>query len=331
MFWRFIAKKEATSHCGRFHNPSPRLLSVMATSFLILSGCGSETGGDSVGEAINKNVSVTVNNGTASTEAHGWWNTSPANSTSSKKSPISLPSGVSSIRFSASDNSVQTELHEVEDNAEIVREEWDPDELLTSEYGVLTGEKNRQMDSEGNIIDNELRATELLALSDQEVIEKIGPMLTEDQRSSGILASVSLAQFLLESGYGRSELAQETNNCFGMKCSLSDSTWPGSTWDGRRYNKSTKEETPAGEVYSTTADFRVYDSIAESIEDHSAYLRGAEGSNGKRYEGIVGEQNYREALQIIKNGGYATDNDYVEDACSIIERYGLTKYDLRDG
>ena len=52
-----------------------------------------------------------------------------------------------------------------------------------------------------------------------------------------------MAQFILESGYGKSELAQNANNVFGMKCSLSGNTWSGSTWDGRaKYTKQTKEQ-----------------------------------------------------------------------------------------
>ena len=46
----------------------------------------------------------------------------------------------------------------------------------------------------------------------------------EDMKKSGILASVSLAQFIQESGYGKTELAQNANNCFGMKCTLSGNT-----------------------------------------------------------------------------------------------------------
>ena len=55
--------------------------------------------------------------------------------------------------------------------------------------------------------------------------------------------SISAAQFILECGYGKSELAQNANNCFGMKKSLSGNTWSGSTWDGKSvYTKKTKEE-----------------------------------------------------------------------------------------
>ena len=61
------------------------------------------------------------------------------------------------------------------------------------------------------------QATEFANLSEKEVIAKIGALFTADQKKRGILASVSLAQFILESGYGKSELAQNANNCFGMK------------------------------------------------------------------------------------------------------------------
>ena len=61
------------------------------------------------------------------------------------------------------------------------------------------------------------QATDFANLSEQEVIAKVGALFTADQKKSGILASVSLAQFILESGYGKSELVQNANNCFGMK------------------------------------------------------------------------------------------------------------------
>ena len=47
----------------------------------------------------------------------------------------------------------------------------------------------------------------------------------------------------------------------------------------------------------------------------------------KRYEGLVGERDYRKDVQIIKNGGYATDSLYVQKICVIIEKYGLTRLD----
>ena len=75
-------------------------------------------------------------------------------------------------------------------------------------------------------------------LTEKEAAAKIGGLCKADMARTGILASVSAAQFILESGYGKSELAQNANNCFGMKCSLSGNTWSGSTWDGSsKYTK----------------------------------------------------------------------------------------------
>jgi flagellum-specific peptidoglycan hydrolase FlgJ len=174
-----------------------------------------------------------------------------------------------------------------------------------------------------------LQATALKNLSEADVIKKVGALFTADQKSSGILASVSLAQFILESGYGKTDLAQEANNCFGMKKSLSGNTWSGSTWDGTSiYTKQTKEQKTDGTEYTVTADFRKYPCIEDSIGDHSAYLLGAMNGSVKRYNGLKGCTDYEKAIQIIKDGGYATDVSYVSKICSIIEKWNLTQYDL---
>ena len=166
-------------------------------------------------------------------------------------------------------------------------------------------------------------------LSEADVIAKVGPIFTADQKKNGILASVSLAQFILESGYGKSELAQNANNCFSMKKSLSGNTWSGSTWDGKSiYTKKTQEE-ENGQMITITADFRKYAKVEDSIADHSAYLLGAMNGSKKRYEGLAGCTDYKKAAQLIKDGGYATSSTYVEKLCSIIERWNLTQYDVK--
>ena len=165
-------------------------------------------------------------------------------------------------------------------------------------------------------------------LSEADVIAKVGPLFTADQKKSGILASASLAQFILESGYGKSELAQNANNCFGMKKSLSGNTWSGSAWDGKSiYTKKTQEE-ENGKMITITADFRKYPNVEASIADHSAYLLGAKNGSALRYNGLKGCTDYKKAVQIIKDGGYATSSTYVSNLCSIIERWNLTKYDV---
>lgn len=175
-----------------------------------------------------------------------------------------------------------------------------------------------------------MQATELKGLNAKELIEKIGPLFTADQKKSGILASVSMAQFILESGWGKSGLTQKANNAFGMKKSLSGNTWPGSTWDGKSVvSMQTGEETEDGKEYTITAEFRKYACIEDSIADHSAYLTGAKDGDELRYKGLKGCKKYKAAAQIIKDGGYATSTSYVKALCDIIKEYKLTDYEVK--
>lgn len=176
-------------------------------------------------------------------------------------------------------------------------------------------------------VDDGIQAVEFANMTDVDIVKRVGELCAADMKNTGILASVSTAQFILESGYGKSVLAQMANNCFGMKCSLSGNTWAGSSWDGEsEYTKETQEFVD-GKYVTITAAFRAYPNIEESIADHSAYLLGAMKGDALRYAGLKGEKDYKKAVQIIKDGGYATAPDYVEKVCNIIERYNLTAYD----
>lgn len=198
-----------------------------------------------------------------------------------------------------------------------------PGPYLESMIPYVTQEVNKML------AENVTLGTDLKDLSEEDVIKKVGPSFTEDERKSGILACVSLAQFILESGYGHSELATNANNFFGMKTSLSGNTWPNSSWDGTsKYTKETKEQLSTGEFVTITADFRSYPCLENSIADHSAYLLGAKNGNDYRYPNIAGMKDYREVAQLIKDGGYATSIDYVDKLCNIIEKWDLTQYNL---
>lgn len=162
----------------------------------------------------------------------------------------------------------------------------------------------------------------------QEFLDLMVPLAVADMKKSGVLASVTLAQAILESDWITSELAVNANNIFGMKAELSGNTWPGSTWNGEVYEKETAEQRKDGSYYTVVAQFRKYQDIAQSVADHSAYLTGAMDGNGNlRYAGIKGEKDARTALTIIKQGGYATSEDYVEKLMLRVDKYNLTKYD----
>ena len=166
-------------------------------------------------------------------------------------------------------------------------------------------------------------------LSEKDAVPIIGELCRKDMKESGILASISAAQFILESGYGKSELGQNANNMFGMKKSLSGNTWADSSWDGTSvYTKKTQEQNADGSYETITADFRKYSCVEDSVADHSAYLLGAKNGKALRYKGIKGMTDYKKVAQLIKDGGYATSLTYVDKLCAIIEKWNLTQYDV---
>lgn len=162
-------------------------------------------------------------------------------------------------------------------------------------------------------------------VSEKKFIRTVARLARRDMRQSGILASVTIAQAILESDYGRSLLGLEANNLFGMKAVLSYNNWE-SDWDGSTCDKETLEYVN-GRYIKITAAFRAYPSYAESIRDHSNYLRFAKHQGALRYKGVENNKSYKRTIRLIKKGGYATDPAYVAKICRIIRQYDLTKYD----
>ncbi|MBC1531700.1 GW domain-containing glycosaminoglycan-binding protein [Listeria booriae] len=152
--------------------------------------------------------------------------------------------------------------------------------------------------------------------SQQNFLNKIVPDAQKLQREHGILTSVTIAQAILESGWGNSGLTQQANNLFGMKGS----------YEGQSVTMNTKE---FYENNWTTIDaaFRAYPSYYESLEDHALLFVNGPSWGGNNYANLVGEEDYRQAAEIIEDGGYATAPDYAQELISTVETYGLAKYD----
>lgn len=146
-------------------------------------------------------------------------------------------------------------------------------------------------------------------------IKKVGALASADMKKSGVLASLTVAQAILESAWGKSELATIGKALFGIKATK--------TWKGKVYCKDTKECYDGVNLVDVkNAAFRAYDSWEESVEDHSAFLKA-----NKRYKEVIGETDYKKACEAIKAAGYATDPDYVEKLVKLIEDYELTEFD----
>ena len=177
---------------------------------------------------------------------------------------------------------------------------------------------------------DKLTANNLKGLSEADKIKTVAPIYQQCQKDTGMLASVGLAQFCLESGYGTTDLALNANNMHGMKYSLSGNTWASSTWDGKsKYTKRTAEQDPNGNVYYVTAAFRKYPCIKDSVYDRAAYFIGAKNGNELRYPGIASITDYKKQIKAIKNGGYATDVNYINKLIDLVERWNLDKYDIK--
>lgn len=170
-----------------------------------------------------------------------------------------------------------------------------------------------------------------LSSSEAEKIAMVAPIYQQVMKETGMLASVGLAQFALESGYGTTDLAVNANNMHGMKCSLSGNTWANSVWDGKsKYTKRTAEQTKDGKEYYVTADFRKYPCILDSVRDRAAYFIGAWLDAAKtthRYPNVNKIKNAENQVKLLKAGGYATDVKYVDKLLNIINRFNLTQYD----
>ncbi|MEZ3515054.1 MAG: glucosaminidase domain-containing protein [Lachnospiraceae bacterium] len=123
----------------------------------------------------------------------------------------------------------------------------------------------------------------------------VDPWAKKDMEVSGVLASITIAQAILESGWGTSELALHANNFFSMKTSLRGNTWE-TVWDGKsKYAKSSPEQDSAGNETMKISDFRAYPTIEDSIRDHSLYLTGARKADTLRFQGLAGKKDYQKA------------------------------------
>ena len=142
-------------------------------------------------------------------------------------------------------------------------------------------------------------------------IARYSDMAVDQMKKYGIPASITLAQGLLESDAGRSTLAVKCNNHFGIKC---HSDWKG----GKMYHDDDERR----------ECFRCYKTAEESYRDHSLFL-----VNGARYQSLfkLGTTDYKGWAKGLKAAGYATSPTYADKLIELIERYGLDRYDGKNG
>jgi hypothetical protein len=139
--------------------------------------------------------------------------------------------------------------------------------------------------------------------STQDYINTYTKIAIEQEKQYGIPACITLAQGILESGSGRSRLATEANNHFGIKCH--------NDWKGKKIYKDDDKKNEC---------FRVYDNAEQSYIDHSLFLVGK-----KRYAELFQLKitDYKGWAKGLKKAGYATNPKYPQLLIDIIELYDL--------
>lgn len=141
-----------------------------------------------------------------------------------------------------------------------------------------------------------------------EYIDTFSEIAQLEMKAYGIPASITLAQGLLESGYGKGELALKTNNHFGIKCHKG--------WQG---DYDFHDDDEKGEC------FRKYNHPMYSFRDHSTFL-----TTRSRYAFLFDYKNtdYKRWAHGLQKAGYATDKKYPHKLIFLIEKHQLDKFDM---
>jgi len=154
-----------------------------------------------------------------------------------------------------------------------------------------------------------LEAQTITAQLQENYINNYKEMAIKEMLRSGVPASITLAQGMIESGYGNSTLAKKANNHFGIKC---HSNWKG----GTVYHDDDRK----GEC------FRKYKSVYESYQDHSDFLM-----SGSRYSFLFELEmtDYKAWARGLQKAGYATSNTYAQKLIKLIDEAELHKFDIQ--
>ena len=141
----------------------------------------------------------------------------------------------------------------------------------------------------------------------EDYIDKYKDLAISEMKRTGVPASITLAQGMIESDYGRSSLATKANNHFGIKCHTD--------WNGPRFFKDDNKKNEC---------FRKYNTPAESFRDHSDFL-----VSGSRYEFLfkLNPTDYKSWANGLKKAGYATNPDYPDMLIRKIEEFALYNFD----
>lgn len=145
-------------------------------------------------------------------------------------------------------------------------------------------------------------------------VSYVSELAVAERYRAGVPASITAAQAILESNWGRAPIAVAGNNYFGIKCKR--------YWTGATVLHEDDDYDASGAL--TQSCFRAYDAVADSFADHSDFLRDRE-----RYAELFAYDvtDYVAWAHGLRKCGYATDPEYAHKLIGIIERLGLAELD----
>ncbi len=151
--------------------------------------------------------------------------------------------------------------------------------------------------------------------SDSDFIAAVGAAAQSSMKNTGVPASVTVAQAILESDWGRSRLTRQGNNLFGIKAL----NGPGP--DGV-VTMATWEHVSSGDVL-VQAPFKAYYTLEQSIDDHGKFFT----SNHRYAAALAVGKDARAFAQAIQDAGYATDPNYASKLIGLMDKYNLYRFD----
>lgn len=163
---------------------------------------------------------------------------------------------------------------------------------------------------------NHSQATSQIADAEKrQFVAAILPAAKAQQKRTGLLTSITLAQAILESDWGQSTLAKKYHNLFGVKASGPNSV------------VMTTQEYTNNTWITVSGRFAVYATDEKAIIAHADLLKNGTTWDKNHYQKVLTTTDYRTAARALQQAGYASDPTYAQKLITLIKRYDLAKYD----
>lgn len=225
------------------------------------------------------------------------------NSTADSSAATQSTSNSASTGNSATSNASQTVANQTAADSALAQSAEAKQAAPQAASAVATSQENSTTDLSALHFSNNA--------SQQAFIQSVAPGAIQGWNEYKVLPSITVAQAIVESGWGRSALSTQAHNLFGIKGS----------YNGNSVVMRTREVYGGRSVY-VNANFRAYANNSESVTDHGRFL-----NVNSRYRNLLGDTNYASVANKLRQDGYATDPSYASTLIRFVQTYNLNQLD----